>query len=199
MSQQKLAELVGTKQQTIEKIERGVIKRSSFLPQILSQLELDLGMLVQPGEKPSIRIGQSEPLIGPIDLPVHGAAQAGSRGAVIVTTDPVEYVARPQPLLGVTHAYAIIVVEDSMVPEFEPGDYALVHPHQPPRAGHTCVFYAQAADGSVEALIKRLRRVTADAWHVREWNGLDGTARDFALKRSEWQKCHVVVGNYKRR
>jgi transcriptional regulator with XRE-family HTH domain len=201
-SQARLAQEVGTKQQTIEKIEKGKIKRSSFLPHILTVLEISLNTLV-PQKKGHereriITAGAEAPLMGPKDLPVHGAAEGG-KGAVIVTTDPVEYVARPHPLLNVRDSYGIIVVEDSMVPEFEPGDIALVHPHLPPTIGVSCVFYAQQPDGTVHALIKRLRRISSDAWHVRQWNPRDGDKHDLVLKKAEWQTCHVTVGRYSRR
>jgi transcriptional regulator with XRE-family HTH domain len=200
-SQARLAEEVGTRQQTIEKIEKGKIKYSSFLPQILTALEISLDILVdkKSHERQHVETsGVEVPLMGRKDLPVHGAAEGG-KGAVIVTTDPVEYVARPHPLLSVKDSYGVIVVEDSMVPEFEPNDIALVHPHLPPTAGKTCVFYSKKPDGTVYALIKRLRRVTPDAWHVRQWNPGDGDKHDFTLKRSEWQICHVTVGRYSRR
>ncbi len=206
-SQTELAKRVGTNQQTIEKIESGKTKRSSFLPQIFSALGIKLELLaeggkfvVRGGESHGVLIGpESLQVSGQKDLPVYGAAQGGSSGALILSTDPVEFVARPHPLMNVRDAYGIIVVEDSMSPEFEPGDIALVHTHLPPAIGHTCVFYAEREDGTVEALIKRLRRVAADAWQVRQWNPLEGEKADFSLKKSEWQKCHLTVGRYSRR
>lgn len=137
-------------------------------------------------------------LTGERDLPVFGSAQGGS-GVLVVSSDPVEWVSRPEPLSKVRDGYGVIILEDSMSPEFEPGDIALVHPHLPPTAGCTCIFKRHLPDGSVEACIKRLRRVTADAWHVRQWNPPSGQKTDFTMKRSEWQECHVTVGRYTRR
>lgn len=201
-TQERLAKEAGTNQQTIGKIEKGTIKRSSFLPQILTALGVNLDVLTAShrGNKPkkTAQLSDNKPLFGPQDFPVHGAAEGG-QGALIVTTDPVEYIARPQPVAGVRKAYGIIIVEDSMSPEFEPGDIAIVHPHLPPRNGCTCVFYSQSEDGTTRAIIKRLRRATADAWHVRQWNPGDGEKQDFTLKRADWQTCHVTVGRYTRR
>lgn len=149
------------------------------------------------GAKPPTIIPGSQ-LVGERDLPVYGVAQGGS-GATIVTHDPVDWIARPGNLARVKDGYGIIVVEDSMAPEFEPGDIAYVNPNLPPIIGATCVFRGEGPDGAQYSCIKRLRRATADAWHVREWNSADGTQRDFTLKRSEWQFCHVTVGNHKRR
>ena len=207
LSQSDLATKVGTNQQTIEKIESGITKRSGFLPQILHVLKIDMDYLTQTPSLPNTvavepaadRDPRRENILqGPVDLPVHGAAEGG-RGAIIVSTDPIEYVARPQPLLSVRSAYGIIIVEDSMSPEFEPGQIALVHPHLPAQVGATCIFYSKAEDGTDRAIIKRLRRVTADSWHVRQWNPPEGGKQDFTLKRSEWQICHVTVGRYDKR
>jgi DNA-binding XRE family transcriptional regulator len=45
-SQPKLARLVGTSQQTVDKIESGKVERSSFLPAIFHELGLPLEQLV---------------------------------------------------------------------------------------------------------------------------------------------------------
>lgn len=145
---------------------------------------------------PSLEMIPGDPLAGSKDLPVFAATQGG-RGALILSTDPVDYTTRPDALQKVKDGYAIIVVEDSMSPEFEPGDMALVHPHLPPKNGRTCVFYAERTDGTIEAVIKRLRRATPTEWHVTQFNPPRNGRRDYVLKRSEWQKCHVTVGNHK--
>lgn len=137
-------------------------------------------------------------LSGERDLPVFGIAQGG-RGAMILSNEAVDMVVRPEPLLRVRDGYGVIVVEDSMFPEFESGDIALVNPHLPPRPGDTCIFRHQDEDGGETACIKRLRRITEASWQVTEWHSEDGNKRDFNLKRSEWQLCHVTVGSYKRR
>lgn len=85
-----------------------------------------------------------------------------------------------------------------MAPEFRSGDIALVNPHLPPRAGDTCVFRGERPDHTILSCIKFLRRQTADSWHVTEWNSDEGKKRDFTLKKSEWQTCHVTVGKYSR-
>jgi DNA-binding XRE family transcriptional regulator len=137
-------------------------------------------------------------LMGEKDLPVHASAQGG-KGALVISSEPVDWAGRPEPLARVKDGYGIIVSENSMSPEFESGDIALVHPHKPPITGRTCVFYAERDDGTVEACIKRLRKETADAWHVTQFNPPDGEKRDYVLKKAEWQKCHVTVGSYKGR
>ena len=85
-----------------------------------------------------------------------------------------------------------------MVPEFEPGDLAIVNPNLPPIAGVTCIFYGERS-GSAHATIKRLRRQTSDAWLVRQWNPPEGLEADFALPRSDGPVCHRTVGKHSRR
>jgi phage repressor protein C with HTH and peptisase S24 domain len=202
LSQPELAQRVGTKQQTIQKIEGGIIKHSSFLPAIANELGIAQDKVVRnaKGLSAPLETVPASRLIGENrDLKVYGVVQGGS-GALILSNDPVEYVARPEPLARVTNGYGVIVVEDSMAPEFRSGDIALVNPNIPPRSGDTCIFRHVEPDGSETACIKYLRRQTESAWQVSEWQAADGSGtRDFSLKKAEWQTCHVTVGNYKRR
>lgn len=133
---------------------------------------------------------QHEPaaLFGGRDLPVFGTAQGGA-GALIVTDQAVDYVVRPAPLLRVRDGYGMIVAGDSMSPKIENGDTVLVNPHLPWRNGDTCVFRRHDDDGTVLAIVKKLRRFNDETWYVSQFN----PPKDFTLKRSEWQICHVVV------
>lgn len=130
-------------------------------------------------------------VFGDADLPVYGTAQGGT-GALILSSQAVDYVARPAPLLKVQGAYGLIVTGDSMSPKVEHGDTVLVNPHLPPRGGDTCVFQRHQDDGAALAIVKRLRRFTDETWFVSQYH----PAKDFQLKRSEWQLCHVTVGSY---
>lgn len=130
-------------------------------------------------------------LFGDADLPVFGTAQGG-RGALVVTDRAVDWVVRPAPLLRVRDGYGMIVSGESMEPACRPGSTALVNPHLPPRPGDICIFRSHADDGTVTVCIKELVRFTDDAWFVKQYN----PKRNFSLKRSEWQVCHVTVGNY---
>lgn len=130
-------------------------------------------------------------LFGEADLPVFGTAQGG-RGALIVTDRAVDWVVRPAPLLRVRDGYGMIVTGDSMDPAAKSGSTALVNPHLPPRAGDVCIFRSHADDGEVTVCIKELVRWTDDVWTVKQYN----PPKTYTLKRSEWQVCHVTVGNY---
>lgn len=133
-------------------------------------------------------------LTGERDLPVYAAAQGG-RGAIVLSSDPVDWVVRPEPLARVRDGYGVIITGDSMSPEHRSGSTALVNPHLPARSGDTCIFRSDAEDGTVNMCIKELVRQTNELWHVRQHN----PRKAFTLKKSDWQVCHVTVGNYFRR
>lgn len=189
-SQAELGEKVGTSQQTIDKLERGIVSHSRYLRQILSILQLSEG---EAANAPiPLSVGKEiNHLLGQRDLPVYGAAEGGD-GALIISVEPVDYVRRPAPLENVKDGYGLIVLLDSMVPEFRPGDTALIHPHLPPVAGKACVFYADDGAGQVRTVIKSFVRQTATHWHVEQWN----PPKKFSLDKKEWQRCHRVVGRY---
>ncbi|MBV5269014.1 MAG: S24 family peptidase, partial [Afipia sp.] len=95
----------------------------------------------------------------------------------------------------VKNAYGLFVVGESMAPEFDPGDIALVNPILPAMAGKPCIFYAEK-DGEARATIKRYQRATADKWHVYQHNPPRGGTHEFTLSRKEWSICHRVLGKY---
>jgi phage repressor protein C with HTH and peptisase S24 domain len=64
------------------------------------------------------------------DLPIHPSAEGGA-GFITVTNDAVDWLPRPPPVAHVHRAYGLYITGESMVPEFEPGDIALVNPHFP--------------------------------------------------------------------
>jgi transcriptional regulator with XRE-family HTH domain len=202
ISQPELARRVGTSQQTIDKIETGKVQRSSFLAAIALELGVPLDRVLRVRHKS----GAATPIAGHAlvsgdrDLPVYAATQGDDSGVQVLSSDPVEYVLRPEPLARVRDGYGVIVADDSMSPEARSGDVALVNPHVPPRVGDTCVFRSGAQDGGMQrSVIKHLRRVTEKDWHVTEWSDRDGGRRDFVLKRAEWPVAHVTIGFFKRR
>jgi hypothetical protein len=142
---------------------------------------------------PGTIVPQAE-LVGARDLPVFGMSPI-DKGLGMLSVSAVEYASRPEPLLKVPEGYGVIVADDAMSPEHWTGSTALVHPHLPAQVGDTCVFRRVNADGRTEVLIRRLTRITPTAWHVLQYE----PRHNVALRRSDWDDCHVTVGNYKRR
>src|SRR5712692_8359456 len=198
LSQLDLARMAGVSQQLIAAIETGRTRSTKFLPRIAVALNKRAGELDPDWLSLDEQRGPASPAsFGDRDLPVYASAEGGE-GQIIVSPDPMEIIPRPSPVVGVRDAYAIYITGESMIPEFEPGDLAIVNPNLPPIAGVTCIFYGEQA-GAARATIKRLRRQTPDAWHVRQWNPPEDMQEDFALPRSDWPICHRTVGKHSRR
>ncbi|SRR6266436_2355841 len=204
LSQGGLANAARVSQQLIASIETGATRTTKFLLRLAAALDVPPGQLdpewanVQPllerATEASLVPGTAP--ANQRDLPIHSSAEGGE-GFIIVTTDAVDWLPRPPPVAHVRRAYGLYVTGESMVPEFEPGDIALVNPHLPVVPDTTCIFYGAPAD-EVRATIKRLRRKTGDTWYLRQWNPPEGMKADFTLSRQEWPICHRVVGKYSR-
>lgn len=195
LSQAALAKAIGARQNTIAAIESGLTKRTKLLPELARELGValnDLDPNIGPNEN---IIVPSRGLVGENDLPVYASVEAGD-GDVLVSSDPVQTVRRPDPLATVKDGYGVIVVGDSMTPLVRPGDTVLVHPHLPPKVEDICLFMTGAADDDFKATLKEYMGQTADLWKVRRYGP---TPKDFTLKKRDWPRCQVVVGTYKRR
>lgn len=199
LSQAQLADLADTNQQTIDRLEKGKTRFSRSVPAILKALAI----------KPSLAGSRNVPtlpaepipmaeLVGDKDLPVFGSAQGGD-GAIIVSSDPVQRVRRPDQLIGVDDGYGLFVIGDSMEPAFWHGDIIEVHPHRPVRPGNDIVIYGMDEAGHEVAIIKHLRKFTAGEWYLTQWNPPEGQEREFVLDRADWPTCHVIVGRQARR
>lgn len=203
LSQADLGRQVGVSQATIDKIEAGHTARSRYLPLIAVKLGLPLEE-IDPGLAAlSAQGGLTAPvipgieLVGDRDFPIYASAEGGS-GQIIVSADAIDFMPRPTPLAHVKGAYGLYITGESMVPEFEPGDIAMVNPHLPLLNDVSCIFYGEK-EGATRATVKRLMRQTPDQWHVKQWNPPEGMKPQFTLARAEWQTCHRTVGKYSRR
>jgi transcriptional regulator with XRE-family HTH domain len=214
-SQADLAQRVGVSQPAIKKIEAGATTQSKHLPKIAQLLGIDLSLLdrslamnrdlapiegasvnqrpdsVAQPKNVSLQTIPGDSLMGSVDLPVFAFVQGG-QGALVLSNEPFSRIARPHNLLGIRDAYGVLVIDDSMAREFNSGDTAYVNPFLVPRRGDPCVFQGHDG-GTVVACIKYLRRspdASETVWYVSQSN----PEKEFTLKKSEWQICHVVVG-----
>lgn len=191
LSQDDLATAAQTTQSTIDRIEREEVRNSRYLPRIAGVLRVSLSELDEsygdappsPSALPAVaQIGLDR------DFPVYAAAEGG-QGEIIRSIDPVDWWPRPVEVLKVRGAYGMYIVGESMAPEFEPGQVAVINPNLPFVADKPYIFYAEKA-GEPRATIKRLRRATPDTWHVLQHN----PKKDFTLSRGLWTIAHRVVG-----
>ncbi len=199
LSQKQLANQSGCSQQLIAAIERGATLTTKFLPRIAAVLELDPAILdadwggvaltkaeVYP---PIPRVGDG---FGAKDFPIYSAAEGGS-GEVIRSADPVDWWPRPIEVQNVKGAYGMYIVGVSMIPEFEPGQVAIVNPNLPLIGMKPCIFYTEL-HGEARATIKRLRRFANDTWYVTQHNPPEGQKHDFTLSKNAWPIAHRVIG-----
>jgi phage repressor protein C with HTH and peptisase S24 domain len=128
------------------------------------------------------------------DFPVYAAARGGNEGALVMDSTPIQYIARPDPLLTTTSGFGVYVIGDSMTPAYEQGDIALVHPGLPPRRGADVILVRSDVHGTPDALIKHLIGWSDEAWEVRQYN----PPRDFTLSRAEWE-AKTIIGRYNTR
>jgi len=196
-SQEALAAAAGTTQSTIDRIEKGQWKRMpSAMPKVVQVLGLRLRDVDPTLVEPLASV--TRPVLPGVDFPIYASAEGGP-GEIIRSSDPVDWVPRPTPLAQVRDAYGLLVTGDSMWPEYQAGETALVDPHLPLIGDAVYIFYTERPDGEARATIKKLRRHTPDLWHVSQWNPPAGMKADFTLSRKEWGICHRVLGKYSRR
>jgi len=124
------------------------------------------------------------------DIPVWASVAAGDGdGEMILTAEPIDYIRRSERTLNVRDPWAFHVVGDSMLERLAPGDQVVINPALPLLPGSDCVFVHQAEDGTMFGLVKRLLRVGAESWRVRQFN----PAKDYELSRKKWAKAYRIA------
>lgn len=126
------------------------------------------------------------------DLPVLGAVRGGKLGAGSFADNGELFgmVARPASLLGVSSAYAVFVVDDSMEPRYLAGEVAHVNPHKPCRPGCFVVVQTKNQDGERDYLIKRLVRRSGGKVRLAQYN----PAKEFDVPAETVAAMHRIVG-----
>jgi phage repressor protein C with HTH and peptisase S24 domain len=122
-------------------------------------------------------------------VPIYSAAQGG-KGHIIIDFDPIEEARPPDELIRVRNAYGILIVGESMVPAYRPGDVAWVNPHKPIERDTDVVLYHVPPNGEAEAIIKTLIGISEQTWKLRQYQ----PPRDFTESRADWTVCHRIVG-----
>ena len=160
----------------------------------LNALAKVLGVSVEhlaAGEETAGAVGPAAAATSARDFPVYAAARGGDEGTLVMDSAPIQYIARPDPLLTVKSGFGVYVVGESMVPAYEQGDIALVHPGLPPRRGADVILVRSDIHGTPDVLIKHLVGWSDEAWQVRQYN----PPRDFTLSRAEWE-AKTIIGRY---
>jgi transcriptional regulator with XRE-family HTH domain len=196
-SQTFLGSLVGTTQQTVDRIERGQTTHSRALGPILAHLGMNLESGLNSSGAP---VDDIEAAIAPtiwrdMDpktqnrlLKVFGM-QSGAEP--LASAKPVNFIERPYPLLNVDGAYGIVVEGIDMMPVFRPGDVILVNPHVPAWVNNDVYLPQSESDA---AKIRTIVRVDENEVAVCSWN----PKRESRLDPPQFGKAQVIVGKFSR-
>lgn len=186
-----LASAIGVTQPTVSRWLKGATPDPAQEAKIR---EILAGEGYAPNSKPvahSIGAQQQEISFGIKDLPVYAAVEGGP-GELVITFEPIDYVPRPWYLGQVRDGYGVIIVGESMVPAYMPGDMAIVHPKMPVILNKTYIFSNGSEANNYKGTIKRLVGQTATEWKVEQFN----PHLVFTLLKADWPKAVRVVGKY---
>jgi phage repressor protein C with HTH and peptisase S24 domain len=93
-------------------------------------------------------------LAGPVrftgKIPLYGQAEGGADGQFPLNGSLINEIDAPPPLVGVSGAYAVMVVGTSMEPRYFAGEAVFVNPRVPVRAGDFVVAQVAAPAGAHE-------------------------------------------------
>ena len=121
-------------------------------------------------------------------LPVYASAQGGDDGALIMSSEPIEWIERPESLQNVRAAFGVYITGDSMEPAFHAGNIAVIDPARPVTRGKNVLLVGRGANNEQVALLKILEGETSTHWKVRQLN----PARYFTLAKADWPYCYLV-------
>ncbi|PWC53058.1 transcriptional regulator [Azospirillum sp. TSH7] len=203
LSQEKLAELAGTSQPQINKLETGQRKMTvDWAVKLARPLGVEPALLLGldvPAAPPAVH-RPARPALAPLlrtapvpqaqaaaSMPVRAAARGGVDQEMFLEDGPIDWIARPDYLKNARDPYAMYVVGDSMMPRFRPAQLLHVNPHKPPAPGSGVVVVKR----NKAVLVKEFVRRGADAVILREYRPAD---REFAVALEDLDTLHTVVG-----
>lgn len=127
-------------------------------------------------------------------LPIMVARDCGDGRLSVLHTDVFERIQMPPNLVGHEEAYGLYVGGSAMSPAFRYGDTALVDPALPFSSDMEVVIYRDGED--CNAIICTLVAFSESEWTVEV---LKPTVQQMTLLRTEWTRCHRIVGKNARR
>lgn len=126
-------------------------------------------------------------------LGVYGMAEGGQDGWNLFNGEIVQYIQRPENLRGAPAAYAVFIAGTSMIPRYEPGEIAHVHPGRPIMPGaYVLVQRRPVHDGDPPlAVVKRLVRRSGNKVTLAQLN----PAKTFDVPVGDIVSIHKIVGS----
>lgn len=194
------AESVGLERGFIRDIIAGRKKSvaSDKMVLVAHALQLDPGALAQGVSVPvksdvrpaDIPVPTRESM--PRNVPVFGtvAGSMNGHGSFQLTSDVVDYVARPPGIAAARDVYALYVEGESMTPLFSPGDLVFVNPHKPIRVNDAIIIQeADTQNGLPAAFIKLFKRRTERGIITEQLN----PRSEITFLNREGTKLHKVL------
>ncbi len=215
LSQERLAELIGSSQPTIQKLETG---RMRLTLDYAVRLAPALG--VHPDELVATAMAKTAPaanqgakiarpprvgdkvhqlfsggaeslpratLTGQQALPIMAAARGGIDQEMFLEDGPIDWIDRPAYLKNARSPYGMYVVGESMMPRFRPQQLLHVNPHKPPAPGSGVIVVKKTK----AVLVKEFVRHDSAGVVLREYQPRD---REFLVSLEELDAIHTVVG-----
>ena len=192
LSQAELAKLAKTSQQTVDRIERGVVEHSRAYPRILEALGMpnrgfDADRIQErleriadnSRERHKANINENSTIESPLDsrIPVYSSGDGAGRRLV-------NAVPRSYPVEFVDGAYGLVMLGNEMEPAVRNGEIAIVNPNLPPSPQCEVVV---RIDGRLT--IRTLAGETDTHWSMQQWNPPAKTT----MKKADHEQPQLVV------
>ncbi|WP_148219298.1 XRE family transcriptional regulator [Azospirillum sp. B510] len=202
LSQEKLADLAGTSQPQINKLETGQRKMTvDWAVKLAGPLGIEPAVLLgldvpaapaptrpaRPALPPLLRTTPAQQAQAAASMPVRAAARGGGDQEMFLEDGPIDWIARPDYLKNARDPYAMYVVGESMMPRFRPAQLLHVNPHKPPAPGAGVVVVKR----NKAVLVKEFVRRASDSVILREYRPAE---REFSVALEELDTLHTVVG-----
>ena len=203
---QKLADVIGTTPQQINRLERGDRRLTTeWMERVASGLDVHPTELIADDADIALRSGLTTtadtpvipgnaglrvrelPAQGDMDLPVFGTARGGSDALLFNDGEIVERVTRPSLLSGATQAYAVYMTGDSMEPRYQALELLYVNPARP--VTKDCYVVVQKTNG--EAIVKRFLRRSDHVVVLEQLN----PPEEIQISAEEVLAVHRIVGS----
>lgn len=151
LSQDELAVRVGAAQQTIQSLETGKIRKSTFLPHIAKELGVDLDVLLFGSDSPTAAHPQMHnrrvPLFSTRDstqvLAYLNDAHRPLPACKWLSLDDSQPFASTGPRV---FALKLLVSDEAFQPEFRPGDQLVIDPDAPVQPGDPVIVFKPGAE-----------------------------------------------------
>ena len=129
----------------------------------------------------------------PLDVPVYGTVRGGEayNADFEFNGQIVDYVRRPEKLMGRADVFALYVIGTSMSPWREPGELAYIEQIRTPRAGDYVVIELTPRRGDTvrPALVKKLLNMTPSKLKLQQYQ----PAKEFDLEMAKVAQLHRVI------